>query len=228
MQSHAVGQVVDLDPAVGPGLAAEELASHPLGKDLRPAAGHGADAGSHHALQDLRVRELESLVEVIDLGRRERLDLDGGSLVLDGAQQVLVPLERDVGMVAADDMHLVHVGRNLAQDFGDRVLVGVVVAALGGEVAELARQHTDICRIDVDVEREVHAVVGASAGGPIGHSSQADDIRRLETAEPVSRAEAASFPDAFPDGLQRGVAEAHVGSGDRLRHGPESGPPGAG
>ena len=40
MQSHAVGQVVNLDPAVGPGLAAEELASHPLGG--RPPPRHRA------------------------------------------------------------------------------------------------------------------------------------------------------------------------------------------
>ena len=216
--AQGVGEVVEFDPAVGTGLAAEEFAADALGEDFGAAAGHGVEAGVKQALQDFLVGDLEALVEVVDFGGGEGLDLDGGALGLDGAEEVLVPLERDGGVVAADDVDFVNVGVDLADDLVDGVLVGVVVTDLGGEVAELAGEDADVGGIDVDVEGEIDAVAGDATGGGVSDATEADQVAGGEAGESIVFGEAFAALGLFPDRFEGRVAKTDGGGGGGFKH----------
>ena len=158
-------------------------------------------------------------MEVVDLGGGEGLDLDGGALGLDGAKEVLVPLERNGGVVAADDVDFVNVGVDLADDLVDGVFVGVAVADLSCEVAELAGQNADVGGVDVDVEGEIDAVAGDAAGRGVGDATEAGEVAGGEAGEAVVLGEAFAALGLVPDWVEGRVAKADGGSDGGFKQG---------
>src|SRR5207253_10584975 len=76
-----------------------------LTEDLTAAAGNRVEARRDQLADHLFERHSEAPGEEVDLGRREAVDMDR-VMPLDVAQQVQVPGERDVGVVAALDQDL--------------------------------------------------------------------------------------------------------------------------
>src|SRR5262249_61536599 len=101
--------------------------------------------------------------EVVDLGRRERLDLPPRARGVEARDDPLVVLERPVRMVAADDVDLANVLADHADDVLDRVLERAGLALLAREAAERAGEDTDVRRRDVTVEDEVDPAALARA-----------------------------------------------------------------
>ena len=121
--------------------------------------------------------------------------------------------------MAADDVDFVNVGVDLADDLVDGVLVGVVVADLGGEVAELAGEDADVGGVDVDVQGEIDAIAGDAACRGVGDAAEAGEVAGGEAGEAVVLGEAFAALRFFPDRLKGGVAKADGGSGGGFKHG---------
>ena len=106
-QPGAVGVAHDVEPLVGGGLAvAVEQLAHAVDQDLGAAAGNAVEAGGDEALDHVRHRQARQPREVHDLRRRERVQPERRVALLDGAEQVLVPLDRQVGIVPALEQQL--------------------------------------------------------------------------------------------------------------------------
>src|SRR5207253_5622093 len=99
-QAEPVRDLHHLEPAIGPRLLAGDLVAHALHEDLAAAAGNRIETSRHQLPDDLFNRHAEPAREEIDLRRREAVDVDR-VVTLDVAQQIEIPLERDVGVVSA-------------------------------------------------------------------------------------------------------------------------------
>lgn len=151
--------------------------------------------------------DLPPAPEVVDLGCGERLDLDLRELLVDPPDHLFEVLELPRRVMAADDVYLADVVIHLGEDVLDGHLIGVGLARLLGEVAELARQHADIGRVDVSVEHEVDAVARDLALGMIGDPAQGREIVRCQHRDAVAQAEAFASPDLLPDRREAPVLE---------------------
>ena len=80
-------------------LGRDDLA-HAVDEDLGAAAGQRVEARVAQAREHVGRRELRAPRDVLDLGRRQRVQVDRVAL-LDRAEQILVPVDVEVGMVAA-------------------------------------------------------------------------------------------------------------------------------
>ena len=95
------------EPLVGRGLERRDDLAHAIDEDLGAAARHGARA--RPAMKRRRISAtgiFHVCGEVRDLGRREAVDVDLGIAHPDVAEQVLVPVDPEVGVVAALEQHL--------------------------------------------------------------------------------------------------------------------------
>ena len=94
--AQLVPDAVDVEPVVGQHLAAGDRLADAIDQDLGPAAGQAAQAGRLQPLEHRPQRQLGDLGEVVDLRRAEAVDVDLREVRLDVAEQLLVPLERQV------------------------------------------------------------------------------------------------------------------------------------
>ena len=166
LQSQPVCRLHHLEPAVGPGLFLRHAVADLLHQDLAAAAGNRVEA-SRDQLADHRFeRHPEPPGEEVDLGRRETVNVDR-VVPLDVAQQIQVPRERDVGVVAALDQNLHTAQRAQLVDLpadlleGEHVALGVLGAAV--ERAELAVGDADVGVVDVAVDDVGDGVLGVEA-----------------------------------------------------------------
>ena len=98
----------DAEPLVGGRLAvAVEQLANAIDEDLGAAAGHAVEPGGDEPAIDLGHGQLRHPRDVQHLRRRERVQLEVGIARLDGAEQVLVPRQRQVRVVAALQQQLV-------------------------------------------------------------------------------------------------------------------------
>ena len=125
------------------------------------------------------------LGEVGDLAGRERLDVHVGRQLLERAHHLEVVLERQVGVLAADDVDLGDAadGQGLASlvhDLVDREGVGVGVALVVAEGAEQAAVAAHVGVVDVAVADEEDLVADGAGAGEVGHGAQGEDVVALE------------------------------------------------
>src|SRR5205814_1797594 len=209
--AERVGEAVDLAPALGIRLARVlEERRHARGEDLGAAAGHGLEARGLEARQHLAGLQLPAPAEVVDLRRRERLDLDVGARGVERRDDPLVVLERPVGVVAAHDVDLADLVLHHADDVLDRVLEGARLAGLAREAAEGAREHADVRGRDVAIDDEVDAVALATGFRVVGHTAHAQEVVGLEEEDAVVAGEALAGQDFVPDGGQANVGKVQI------------------
>ena len=199
---------MDLAPAVGVGLAGvvQELLQA-LGEDLGAAAGHRVQARRLEPRQRLARLDLPAPPQVVDLRRRERLDLGLRPRRVDGADEPLVVLEGPVRMVAAHDVRLARARLDHREHVLDRVLEGAGLALLLGEVAEAAREHADIGRVHVAVHHEEDLVAVAARLGGVRETSHAVKILGLEEQEALVAVESLLGLYLVPERLEALIAE---------------------
>jgi hypothetical protein len=83
--AEAVRHAVHLQVLRAVGLALRDASAHVLGQDLGAAARHTVEPRSAQTLQHLAVAHLELLGEVVDLDRREALQVHVGAHLLPAA-----------------------------------------------------------------------------------------------------------------------------------------------
>ena len=163
-QAVAVGLAVDVDPLLGRALGVgEHVLAHVVGEQLGAAAGDRHQAGGLEAADDVVEAHPLLLGDELDLRRREGVDVELGVLGADVAQQLLVPLDRQVGVDAAlhEDAGAVE-GEGLLDLLADLLEgeeVALGVAGLAVEGAEAAAVDADVGVVDVAID-----VVGGDRG----------------------------------------------------------------
>ena len=168
-----MGGAVDVKPQLGVGFVlADFLADFGI-ENLRPAAGHAAQARFDHLLQNPADRLFRHVAEPADLHRRPGFDVQFRPGFVDHADHVDVPIEFLQMMQAAHDMNF---GGPLRAGFlhagADHVIiegVSLLGTQVGPERAKRAAIHADICGVKMDVG----VVVGV-----VAVFAFADDVRQ--------------------------------------------------
>ena len=160
-----------VEPLVGGRLAdAVQQRAHAVDQDFRAAAGHAVEAGGNQPLEHLRHRQLRETGQVDDFRRRQRVQLERGIALLDRAEQILVPRERQVGIVAALQQQLDPADRDSLVDLAEQLVESEDIAFRRSdrtiERAEVALGDADVRVVDVAIDD-----VGDDALGvfPIAH-----------------------------------------------------------
>ena len=101
-QPGAVRVAHHVEPFVGGRLAvAVQQLAHAIDEDLGAAARNAVEPGGDETIDDRRHRQLRQARQVNHLRRRQRVQLERRIALLDRAEQILVPRQRQVGIVAA-------------------------------------------------------------------------------------------------------------------------------
>ena len=135
------------------------------------------------------------LREVGDLHHRERLQVHLRKALLQAAQHLAVPVERQLRMQPADDVEL---GDRLAPalagavpDLFERHGVRLGIARLLAERAQPATRHADVGRIDVAVDVEVGDVAVQPLAHEVGQVAERQDVAGAVQRQAVLEATAA-------------------------------------
>src|SRR5215467_12484103 len=218
LDAQGMRDAVDLQPAVGVGLAREaQLLLQALREDLRAAAGHRVKTGLLQPGQRLPRLDLPATPEVVDLRRREGLDLRLRPGGVDGRDHPLEVLERPVGMVPAHDVGLAGAWLDHLEHVLDGVLERARLALLAREVAERAGEDAEVGRIDVAVEHEEDLIAVPARLGEVGQATEPVQVLGLEKELAVLAAQPLIGADLVPDGMETGVTEL-CGSGVDSEH----------
>ena len=123
-QAELVGLAVDAEPGVGVGLVLADLVADLGVEDLRAAAGQAAQAGVLELGQDVARRPAGQPCEPVPLDGRVRLQVQPRMGLVDDADDVQIPVVRQLVVQPADDVQL----------------GGAAALGLGGAVAGSARR----------------------------------------------------------------------------------------
>ncbi len=164
-----------------------------------PPPGMGAEARLLEARDDLLQRQAEDLREMVELRRREAVDVDRRVVLPDVLQQVQVVVDAELGVVpalhedlrAADGLELL----DLLADLLGREHVVVLVALGAHEGAELAVDVADVRVIDVAVDDVGDDLVAAAVVGG-GLALAPARVGPARPARSAARNKAASPPRA--------------------------------
>ena len=215
VDAQLVRGAVHVQPLVAADLALERLVVHAVVEHLGAAARQAAEARLDQVLQHglhalvALAAALGDALQVDDLHGGERLDVDGGRLLADGAQHVGVVAERKPRMQPAHDVHLG--GAALARlaclgaDVLQAVLVRAVLVLLAVERAELAAERADVRVVEVPVDVEEHLVAVQAPAHHVRQAHHAVDVRRGEEQGAVRGGEALARLD-----LARHLGERRV------------------
>ena len=109
-------------------VAVQQLA-HAVDENLGAAAGNAVEPGRDRAARcTSATRQLRQPREVNHFRRRQRVQLERRIPLLDGAEQILVPLERQIGIVAALQQQLTAAERDRLVDLPEDLLEAEHVA----------------------------------------------------------------------------------------------------
>ena len=153
---------VNRQVAIAVALVVTDLPADARREDLGAAAGQRIEAGLAQLDEHLLVGHAVEIGEVRDLDRREALQMDVGPDRLQAAQQILVVVERQLGMQPVDDVdfgeRLVRALPQLGEHLLDAHRVRARVARLEPrERTEQARRFADVGRLEPQVVIEVGA-----------------------------------------------------------------------
>jgi hypothetical protein len=134
---------------------------------------------------------------------------------VDGLDQPLEVLERPVRVMPAHDVRLAGPGLDHVEHVLDRVLERAFLALLPGEVAEAAREHAYVGRVDVPVEHEEDLISVQPGLEDVGHAAHRVQVIGGEESQAVLAGQALAGLDLLPDWVQEGIAESGwSGGGD--------------
>ena len=178
-----------VEPLVGGRLAvAVEQLADAIDEDLGAAAGNAVQAGRHQAVDHLRHRQPRHPRQVDHFRRRQRVQLERRIALLDRAEQILVPLDRQVGIVAALQQQLHAAERDRLVDLLEDLLEAEDVALAGAdrpvERAEVAARDADVRVVDVAVDDvgddAVRVLARADAVGQLAEQRQRRVVIQLQ------------------------------------------------
>src|SRR5688572_19752397 len=147
----------DAQPLVGRRLGvAVQQPAHAIDQNLRAAAGNAVEPGRDQPIDDRGRRYPVEPRDMQDFRRRESMQLELRVTRLDRAEEILIPLNRKIRVVAALQQELVSTDRNRLVDLVEDLLepehVPLAVPDLAIERAEVAARHADVRVIDVAVD----------------------------------------------------------------------------
>ncbi len=166
------------------------IAADAVDEDLGAAAGNGVEAGVAQPRQRLRDRELRAPRDVLDLRRRERVQVD---LVarLDRAEEILVVVDPEVGMVAAlheepgaadrEGLLDLLVDHRLRQEVA---LARVARSAVEGAEVAVGDADVRVVEVPVDDERDPRRV-GHAAPDLVRDAADRDEVARAQQRDGV-------------------------------------------
>ena len=187
-----------------------------------PPPGQRVEAGVAQARQRLGRREAGLARDVLDLGRRERVQVDRVAR-LDLAEEVLVPVDAEVGVVAAlhEDRRPAERQRllDLLEDDGPRQHVALArVARPAVEGAERAVGVADVRVVEVSVDDERDdAGVGAPVSQLVGRPADRDEVARAQQLGRVVVGDPLALEGAVEDLGRR--SSGHLGELDEAQLG---------
>ena len=196
--AQAVRVAHDPEPLRRARLLGREDLAHAVDEDLGATSGQRVQAGVAQAREHLGRRQATRARDVLDLGRRERVQVDRVAL-LDAAEEVLVPVDREIGVVPALHQHRgpVELERllDLLEDHGLRQDVALApIARLAVERAEGAVGLADVRVVDVPVDDEGDLIrIRLAAAQLVGGRADRDEVaaaqqdRGVLGAEPLAR-----------------------------------------
>ncbi len=162
VDAHAVRRRMESEPLLGCTL----LRAYPVADVRIENLGSSARDGLHTRLfqhaQPLLGRDSRLAYHVVEFHGGKRLDADVGQLLTDTANHLGIIVYVVVGVYAADDMHFGRTAVTTPGSHGDHLVHRVVPCALlatfAAERAELALQHADIRRLDMEIAVIEHLV----------------------------------------------------------------------
>src|SRR5262245_40547443 len=200
---------MNVEPLVRVFLAGRDQPAHAIREHLGAAAGQRAEPHGAQLEQHFLVRQAAELRHVVDLARREQLQVDVRHGLVQLPHDLDVVVEVHVRALAADHVDLGEAGQlALAKRVRDELLGRVRVRALlllgDGEGAELALHAADVRLVEVQVLDEVDVVrAAAPAACEVGQLPEAQDVVRLHQLEPVLEVEPLAGDDLLTDSLER-------------------------
>jgi hypothetical protein len=156
-QPGAVCVSHDVEPFVRARLAVavQDLADA-IDEDLGAAAGDAIEAHFNEPIDDLGDGEPRQSGQMDDFRRRERVEPERRIARLDGPEQILVPLEREIRIVATLEEELSAAERDRLVDFAEDLLERENVAFAGTDGAiertEVTPRNADVRVVDVAVD----------------------------------------------------------------------------
>jgi len=143
---------------------------------------------------------------VHDLHGGEGLEVDLGGGVPDRFEHVGVVGERQLGVQAANDVHLGRAGVagvvRLLDDVVEAVLVCAVLPGLAVELAELAREDADVAVVQVPVDVVIGPVAVKARAGLVGQVAEGVQVAGAKESEAVFGGQALLVVDLLLDVLQ--------------------------
>ena len=167
-QAGAVRLAHDVEPFVGGRLAvAVEQLAHAVDENLGAAAGNAVEPGGDQAIDHRGHRQLRQPRDVNHLRRRQRVQLELRIALLDRAEQILVPRQRQIGIVAALQQQLDAADGDRLVDLPEQLVEAEHVALRRSdrpiERAEVAPRDADVRVVDVAVDDVGDDAVGMLA-----------------------------------------------------------------
>ena len=130
--------------------------AHAIDENLGAAAGNAVEARGDQPIDDLGHAELRQPRQVDHFGRRQRVQLEIRIALLDGAEQIFVPGERQIGVVPAlqQQLHAADFDRlvDLPEDLVEAEDVAFARADVAIERAEVALRDADVRVVDVAID----------------------------------------------------------------------------
>lgn len=156
VEAETVGDVHDFEPVVAHGFEGGDALADAVNEDFAAAAGYGAEAGGDELADDFFEGKIEDFAEVDKFAGAEAVDVDGGELLFDVAEEVEIPLHGKFWMMAAlhEDLRAAEVEGFLNFLIDDVVSndVGIIIFLDAIEGAELAIDVADVGVIDVAID----------------------------------------------------------------------------
>ena len=176
-------------------------------KTSAPPPGQRAETSFPQRHEHLGDRETAELREVRDLARREGLDMDIWSERLERPHHAHEVLQRQLRVLAADDMDLADAAHcqslpRLLDDLLDGQRIGVGVALVVTEGAEQAAVAAHVGVVDVTVADEEDVVADSARPREVGHGSDGEKIVALEQRARLRCVQALSGLHTRPDGVE--------------------------
>ncbi len=167
-QSRAVGMTHHVEPFVSGRLAvAVQQPAHAIDEDLGAAAGNAVEADRDQPVDHAGHRQPRQTRQVDHLGRRQGVQPKCRVARLHRSEQVLVPLDRQVGIVPALQQQLAAAERDglvdLAEDFVEPEHVPFRRSDRTVERAEVAARDADVRVVDVAIDDVGDDAIGMTA-----------------------------------------------------------------
>ena len=213
-QAQLVRRAGGFQPLVAVDLVVANDAPHPLVENLRAASGQRIHPGVAQPHQRFADRDLGAPRQVGHLHHGEGLQVDFRKPLLEPAQHLAVPLQRQLRMQAAHDVKLRdRLAPSLAgvpPHLFERHGVGLRVVHALPEGAQAAARHADVRGVDMAVDVEIRHVAVLALAHQVGHVAHPQDVAGTVQRHAVLERQPLACLDLRADGNQTGIADDNL------------------